>query len=114
GSLYDEGVPPEMVRRTYDTLTVGRESYVNIPFEYPDRAGNVVHHLYRLKVTPTAAKRGSDLSYYLHRPSRFATARKSVRDAFRGVLLRTSAMVRAWMARPAMVWSGPPCSPSSC
>jgi hypothetical protein len=97
GSLYDESVPPEMVRRAYDTLTVDREGYVNIPFEYPDRAGNVVRHLYRLKVTPRAAKRGSDLSYYLHRPSRFATARKFVRDAFRGVLLRTSAMVRAWI-----------------
>ena len=67
GTLYDDGAAPEIVRRIYDKLEVDDEGYVNIPFEYPDRAGNLFHQTYRLKVTVNAPKRGSDLFYYVHR-----------------------------------------------
>jgi hypothetical protein len=67
GTLYDDGAGPEIVRRIYDKLEVDGEGYVNIPFEYPDRAGNLFRQTYRLNVTVTAPKRGSDLFYYVHR-----------------------------------------------
>jgi hypothetical protein len=69
GTLYDGGAAPEIVRRTYGQLVVDAEGYVNIPFEYPDRAGNMVHQNYRLKVTPSAVKRGSNLYHDLQKPS---------------------------------------------
>jgi hypothetical protein len=53
GTLYDEGAPPEIARRPYDKLKVDDEDYVNVPFEYPDRAGNVFRRNYRLKVRQT-------------------------------------------------------------
>jgi hypothetical protein len=61
GTLYDEGAAPEIVRQTYDKLVVGDDGYVNIPFEYPDRAGNLFRKTYRLRVTRHAARRASDL-----------------------------------------------------
>ncbi len=67
GTLYDEGAAPETVRKAYDQLKADSEGYINVPFEYPDRAGNMVHHDYRLKVTPGAVKRGSNLFYYLQK-----------------------------------------------
>ena len=69
GTLYDEGAAPETVRKAYSQLTVDDEGYVDVPFEYPDRAGNVVRKQYRLKVTPGAARRGANLFYYLQRAS---------------------------------------------
>ena len=75
GTLYDDGAGPETVRRAYDKLTVDDRGYVNVPFEYPDRAGNLFHQTYRLKVTPRAAKRGADLMYYMHKTSDEATSR---------------------------------------
>jgi hypothetical protein len=65
GTLFDEGAAPEIVRQTYETLTVDGDGYVNVPFEYPDRAGNLSRQAYRFKVTAQAAKRGSDLMYYV-------------------------------------------------
>jgi G8 domain len=69
GTLYDDDAGPEIVRRTYSKLEVDEKGFVNVPFEYADRAGNLLHQQYRLKVTPGAAKRGSDLFYYVHRAS---------------------------------------------
>jgi G8 domain len=68
GTLYDEGAAPEIVRRAYNQLKVA-DGYVKIPFEYPDRAGNVFRQDYRLKVTPRAAKRGSNLFHDIQRAS---------------------------------------------
>jgi G8 domain-containing protein len=67
GTLFDEGAGPEIVRRTYDALKVDDNGYVNVPFEYPDRAGNLFRRTYRLTVTTRAARRGSDLMYFVHR-----------------------------------------------
>jgi hypothetical protein len=69
GLLYDDGAPPEAVRRIFDSLRVDDSGYVDIRFEYSDRAGNLFHHQYRLNATPRAARRGSDLFYYLHSAS---------------------------------------------
>jgi hypothetical protein len=69
GLLYDEGAPPEALRRIFDSLRVDDSGYVDIRFEYPDRAGNLLHQQYRLNATPRAARRGSDLFYYLHSAS---------------------------------------------
>jgi hypothetical protein len=63
GTLYDEGAAPEIVRKTYDKLEVGDDGYLAVPFEYPDRAGNLFRKTYRLTVTRRAAKRGADLFY---------------------------------------------------
>lgn len=38
GTLYDEGSGPETIRRTYEHLDVSDGGYVDIAFEYPDRA----------------------------------------------------------------------------
>jgi hypothetical protein len=65
GTLYDDGAWPELVRKSYDQLKVDDGGYVNIPFEYPDRAGNLFRQQYRLKVTPSAVQRGADLFNYV-------------------------------------------------
>jgi len=69
GLLYDDFAPPEAVRRIFDSLRVDDSGYVDIRFEYPDRAGHLFHQQYRLNATPRAARRGSDLFYYLHSAS---------------------------------------------
>jgi hypothetical protein len=84
GTLYDEGSAPEIVRRTYDKLAVGDDGYVNVPFEYPDRAGNVFRKTYRLAVTRRAARRASDLFH----------------DVRAGSGEHTSRYLRAWMLVP--------------
>jgi len=78
GTLYDDGAPPETARVTYDHLTVVDGQYVDVPFEYSDRAGNVLHQPYRVRVTTRAVKRGADLRYDLHEPTRFQTVRQFV------------------------------------
>jgi len=67
GTLFDEAAGPEIVRRTYDALKVDDDGSITVPFEYPDRAGNLFRHAYRLTVTTRAARRGSDLMYFAHR-----------------------------------------------
>jgi hypothetical protein len=66
GILTDEGAPPETVRKVCENLKIDNEGSVNVSFEYPDRSGNFFRQNYRLKVTTSAVKRGSDLMYYMH------------------------------------------------
>jgi hypothetical protein len=70
GTLLDNDAPPETVRVMYDHLNVVDGQYVDVLFEYPDRAGNVLHQPYRVRVTASAARRGADLDHDLHAPTR--------------------------------------------
>ena len=69
GTLYDSGAWPETVRRAYRQLEVDARGDIHIPFEYPDRAGNMVRQEFRVKVTPVAVRRGSNLFYYMQKSS---------------------------------------------
>ena len=86
GTLYDEGAPPETVRMTFDHLKVFDGTYVDVQFEYADRAGNVLRKTYRLNVTPRAVKRGADLRYDLHGPTLLEAMRGIVGRRFASIL----------------------------
>src|SRR5262249_51098050 len=67
GTLYDEGEGAVLVRKIYKELTIGRDGYAEIPFEYPDRSGNFYRTEYRVRITSGAEKHGANLLHYLQK-----------------------------------------------